>query len=90
MKDDYGKNVEMICPVCGSRTFEYDKEIEDSPVKCDSCKKEFTRDGLFEANRENLTANMDDLKKEVLKDTESEIKKMFKKSFGNNKNFKIK
>ena len=90
MKSDYSKNVELICPVCGSKTFEYDTEIEDGDVTCISCKKVFTREELFEVNQENMNINLEELKQEVLKDTSDEIHKMFKKTFGNNKNFTIK
>ena len=90
MKSDYSKKVEMICPLCGSTTFEYDTEKEDGDVTCISCKRVFTRDELFNANQENLNANMEDIQNEVLKDTAHEIKNMMKKTFGNNTNFKIK
>lgn len=90
MKSDYSKNVELICPVCGSTTFEYDTEKEDGKVTCISWKRVFTRDKLLEENQENLNANMEDLQIEVLKDTTKEIKNMMKKTFENNKNLKIK
>lgn len=90
MKSDYSRNVEMICPVCGSKTFEYDTEIEDGDVKCISCERVFTRQELFDANQENMNINLEEIQQEVVKDTADEINKMLKKTFGNNKNFKIK
>ena len=88
MKDDYAINVEMVCPLCGGKTFEYDEL--DSPVKCIGCNKIFTREELFDSNQENMSINMDELKKEVLDDVASDFKNMLKKTFKNNKNFKIK
>ena len=88
MKDDYAINVEMVCPLCGGKIFEYDEL--DSPVKCIGCKRIFPREKLFESNQENISINMDELKKEVADDISSDFKKILKKTFRNNKNFKIK
>ncbi len=90
MKNDYSRKIEMICPVCGSKTFESDNEIQDDDVTCLCCKKTFTRDELSNANKNNIDQNLSKIKEEVLQDTKKEMQDMLKKAFGNNKNIKIK
>lgn len=84
MKNDYDKRVELICPICGSKTFKYNNEDDMSDVTCISCNKIFSRDELFESNQENLNINLDELKQELLHDTSNDIKKMLKNTFGKN------
>ena len=90
MKDDYGRRVELLCPVCGGKQFEYDETKADGPVTCILCKRAFSRDQLIDANQENVAANLDELKDEVMKDVQKDLTDMFKKTFGNNSNFRIK
>jgi uncharacterized Zn finger protein (UPF0148 family) len=90
VKDEYSKKVEMICPVCGGKTFEYDSAIADGPVKCISCKREFSREALVDSNQENMAIHTDELKSEVMEDVAKEMKEMLKKTFGNDKNFTVK
>ena len=80
MKNDYDRSIEMICPVCGGKTFHYDNEIENGNVTCIQCKKEFTRDELREANQENISVNLDEIKKEVMDDITADLRKMLKKN----------
>jgi hypothetical protein len=88
MKDDYTKNVEMICPVCGGKTFQYDSEAVDLRATCISCKRTFSRDELLAGNGETISANMKELQKEAVEDIGNEIRKKLKEAFG--KNFKPK
>jgi len=80
MKESYDRSVELICPVCGGKTFSFDNEIDDGDVTCIQCKKVFTRDELNEANQENISVNLEEVKKEVVDDIKEEFKNMFKKS----------
>ena len=86
MKQNYDRSVELICPVCGGKTFSFDNEIDDGDVTCVQCKKIFTRDELNEANQENISVNFEEVKKEVIDDINKDFKNMFK----NNKHFRLK
>jgi len=39
MKSNYTKKVEMFCPYCRSKNFEYDTSNENSILTCIFCKK---------------------------------------------------
>jgi uncharacterized Zn finger protein (UPF0148 family) len=86
MKESYDRSVEMICSVCGGKTFSYDNKVEDGEVTCVQCKKVYTRTELSDANQENISVNLEEVKMEVIED----IKKDFKNIFKNNKRFRIK
>jgi len=81
MKKNYDRNIELICPVCGNKTFSFDSENEESDITCLECNNIFTRKELQEANQENININIDETKAEVRKDVENEIKKKIKKIF---------
>jgi predicted nucleic acid-binding Zn-ribbon protein len=83
MKDEYAKKVELACPVCGGKTFQYDSTITDGPATCLLCKRTFSRDELLAANSETLSANMEELQKEAVDDMGKELRKKLKDAFGN-------
>ena len=77
MKEDYSKNVELVCPVCGNKQFEH-KENESTDIYiCISCKRSFTKEEMIDKNTEIINGNIDDLKKEVMSDLTNEFKKIF-------------
>ena len=82
MKNSYDRNVVLVCPVCGGKTFSYDSEDDNSTVTCTSCNKVFSRDEIIRANQENIDINAKEVRDEIIKDTSEDIKKMFKKHFG--------
>jgi len=86
MKQNYDRSIELLCPVCGGKTFSFDNEIEDGDVTCVECKNVFTREEINAANKENIEVNLNEIKKEVLGD----IKKDLQSHFKNNKYFRIK
>lgn len=86
MKKQYSKNIELICPICGSKLFKYDANDENPDITCLSCNKIFKKDALTEANQENFSLHLKELHKKATKD----LKEMLKKTLGKNKNFKIK
>lgn len=78
MSDDkYNRNINLLCPTCGSDQFEYD-EHDMSLVKCASCEREMTKDDLIEENSENIQVNVDEVKKEIKNDIEKKFKDIFK------------
>ncbi|TGM74383.1 hypothetical protein EHR01_10680 [Leptospira mtsangambouensis] len=90
MKKEYSRKIELICPLCGSKLFEYDEQKENPDITCISCKKIFKKDELTEANQENFSININELHKEATKDIAKDLKEILKKTLGKNKNFKIK
>jgi len=78
MSDDkYNRNINLLCPTCGSDQFEYDED-DMSLVKCASCEREMTKDDLIEENSENIQVNVDEVKKEIKNDIEKKFKDIFK------------
>jgi ribosomal protein S27E len=89
MKNEYSKEVNMVCPNCGGKTFEFDPAVADDPVRCVSCNRTYSREALIKSNQKSVAAGVEDMKKEVMKDATNDFKKMLKKTWGK-KNFKIK
>ena len=86
MKKDYSRKIELFCPLCANKVFSYDDENEDSLIECVDCRRKFTRDEIKQANQENISNNLESVKKEVISDIREDFKKMFK----GNKNLKLK
>ncbi|CAI0799367.1 Uncharacterised protein [Serratia entomophila] len=91
MKIDSGKynqNITLICPVCGNTEMEY--EDNSDFIKCTSCGRETTTDELIEDNGESINLHVEEVKKELTKDFEKQMRDMLKKTFKGNKNIRIK
>ena len=78
MKKDYSRKIGLFCPLCANKIFSYDDEKEDSLIECIDCKKTFTREEIKEANKENISNNVEAVKSEIMGDIKSDFKKMFK------------
>lgn len=76
---DLSRNIKLNCPICANDQFLYDSELESTIYKCSDCSKEFTKDELLVANEYKINANIEDIKKEAIKEIEKELKEMFKK-----------
>lgn len=88
--EKYNRSVTLICPTCGCDQFEYDDSSE--PVvhmKCARCQREFTRDELIEANRENVSEHVKEMKGEIVKDVAKELRDSLKKAFSGSKSIKF-
>lgn len=80
------REVSMLCDVCGNDQFEsldgYDDSVDEVPdyarYKCSDCGKTFTKEELIALNQEKINLNIDDMVKDVMKDFEKKLKKMFK------------
>lgn len=84
--EKYNVSITMICPTCGGTQFEFEDQSEDStPVKCPTCKREFTKGELIEFNSENISAHVEEIGTEVAKDLGDELRR----SFAGNKFIKI-
>lgn len=81
------KNVTLYCDICGNDQFStidnLDCELQDAlgetKIKCSDCGKIFTKDELIELNQEVINANIEDVKKEAIKEFEKNLSKILKK-----------
>lgn len=84
---DLSRKVTLYCDMCGNDQFstidEITCELIDAPdetrMQCSDCKKIFTKAELLEVNQRVIDANIEDIKKESIKELEKELKKAFKK-----------
>lgn len=84
--DDLNKKVTLYCDRCGNNQFYFedtnnsDVELvsDDTILKCSDCGKIFTKEELIELNAEVITANVEDMKEEIVKEVQREINKLFK------------
>ena len=80
-------NVTMYCPICGNDQFStLDNDFEDlsdapdeTRLKCSDCNCIITKEELLESNQDIITAHIDDIQEEFIKDLRKELKKVFKK-----------
>ena len=91
-KDKYTRNINLLCPTCGSSLFEYEKRIDESieVAKCVSCGRLINKDELIRENSENINEHTKEIAGEVVKDFVKEFKASMKKAFRGNKNIRIK
>lgn len=84
--EDLNKKVTLYCDRCGNDQFYFedtnnsDVELvsDDTILKCSDCGKIFTKEELIELNAEVITANVEDMKEEIVKEVQKEINKLFK------------
>lgn len=84
---DLCRNVKLYCNICGNDQFEsLDEEfanLKDAPetvrMRCPGCGKIFTKAELIEENQRVINANIEDIKKEAVKEVEKELKKALRK-----------
>lgn len=84
--EDLNKKVTLYCDRCGNDQFYFDdinnSDVElmsdDAILKCSDCGKIFTKEELIELNAEVITANVEDMKEEIVKEVQKEINKLFK------------
>ena len=84
---DLSRNVKLYCDVCSNDQFsiinDIDCELKEAPdetkMQCSDCGKFFTKAELIELNQEVIEANIEDIKKEAVKEFEKELSKVLKK-----------
>ena len=78
--EKYKRKVTLVCPTCGNTQFEYEDDLGSSNqlIRCPSCNSEFAKEELIRKNKRVIDNNVDEMKKEVIKDVEKEIKNIFK------------
>ena len=82
---DYNRNIAMLCPICGNDQFsalDNVEDLQDAPdetrVQCSDCKKILTKAELIESNQHIIDENIEEVRKDLMKDIEKKLKKMFK------------
>ena len=80
--EKYNRSVTLLCPTCGNSQLEtQDEDSENETIRCPSCDRTMTKEELIRENGENIDANMEEVRNEVLKDVEKELGDMLKKAF---------
>ncbi|WP_144034720.1 ECs_2282 family putative zinc-binding protein [Aeromonas hydrophila] len=75
MKNDYSRQVTLLCPVCGNSQF---ATISDSRYSCSDCKTEFDKESHISQNLESIDSTIKEIKKELFTDIEKDFKKILK------------
>jgi DNA-directed RNA polymerase subunit M/transcription elongation factor TFIIS len=83
---DLEKTIIMKCEVCGNDQFkaiddsitDFQYAPDDTEVKCSDCGKVSTLEQLIEDNSYIIDANIEDLKKELMKQLQKHLNKMFR------------
>lgn len=80
MKNNYDREIRLLCPTCGGTQFEHDETNynENKIIKCVQCNRETTQKALIDENSQNINTHVDEIGEEVFKDFAAEIKKIFK------------
>ena len=89
--EKYNRSVTLLCPTCGNSLLEtQDSDPEKEIIRCPLCSRSMTKEDLIRENAENIDANLDEVKKEVIKAIRKEFGDMLKKTFRGSKNIRIK
>lgn len=84
---DLSRNVKLYCSICGNDQFgSLDEEfvnLKEAPgtvrMRCSDCGKIFTKAELIEENQSVIDANLNEIRREAVKEVEKELKKALKK-----------
>ena len=83
----HNRSVPLLCSVCGGKDF---SSTEDNDlVICAACNFELTRDDLISRNQESINMHVAEVKRDVVKDVEAQLKKSLQDAFRGSKNIKI-
>jgi tRNA(Ile2) C34 agmatinyltransferase TiaS len=82
---EQNRQVQMICGTCGNSDF----ATEGEEHTCTDCGRAFSTDELTEANQELICNTAEEMKKDVSKQLEKELKQHLRKAFKGSKNIKI-
>jgi predicted RNA-binding Zn-ribbon protein involved in translation (DUF1610 family) len=74
----YDRTVTLMCPTCGDTQFEHDEHDENASVTCTSCGLKISRTDLIEANGENISGQVEQMKSQVVADMQKQLQKALK------------
>lgn len=91
MKDNYHRDIELRCAICGSSS-DFEFNDDKSYVRCKKCNREYHGgyDELVELNQAHIQEELDDMKAEVEQDAAKYLQDSLKKAFKGNKYIKFK
>lgn len=86
MKQNYNKQIKLLCSTCGSGVF-FDKNEETGVITCKKCNRVYYGgyDEIVDLNQQKIDAEMEKMKQVVKQDLKNDISNIIKKS-----RFKIK
>jgi predicted nucleic-acid-binding Zn-ribbon protein len=88
---EHQRAISLQCPTCGSTDFESDESDDSSaPVKCNTCKRETTRQQLIEDNAEFIDIQNREFQQEVLVKAKQELQKNLRDAFKGGRFVRIK
>ncbi len=84
--DDLSRNISLLCPVCGNDQFEHlgeqSEELQeplfDVRFRCSDCGSIFTKEALLRENSEKINIAVEEIKADVIKEIEKELKNSLK------------
>lgn len=89
--EKYDRFVSLLCPTCGNSQLEtQDDDEENAIIRCPSCNRTMSKEELLRENGENIDANLEEMKEEVMKDLDKELGDMLKNAFKGSKHIKVK
>lgn len=81
MKQNYNKHIKLTCATCGSGDF-FEKNEKTGVITCKKCNRVYHGgyDELVELNQKTISAEVENMKKEVKQDFIKDLNSMFKKA----------
>lgn len=81
MKENYNKQIKLICATCGSGDF-FDKDECTGVITCKKCSRVYYGgyDEIVGLNQPQIGAEIENMKQEVQRDLMKDINNIFKKS----------
>lgn len=81
MKQNYNKQIKLVCATCGSGDF-FDKDEDTGVITCKKCNRVYYGgyDEIVELNQQQIGTEIENMKQEVQQDLLRDINNIFKKS----------
>lgn len=81
MKQNYNKQIKLLCATCGSGDF-FDKNEETGVITCKKCNRIYYGgyDEIVELNQQCISSNVENMRQEVQQNLIKDLNSMFKKA----------
>ena len=81
MKQNYNKQIKLLCATCGSGDFFVNYE-ETGGITCKKCNRIWNGgcDEFVELNQQSISSNLENMRQEVQQDLLKDLNSMFKKA----------
>lgn len=88
--EEYHRSVSLLCASCGNDQFEYDDADEDVvQMTCASCNRPYTKDELMAENAANIDGHLEDMKSDLGKALQDDLRNHLRKALRGSKSIKI-